>query len=200
MSVAAPGSRLRRVAFVVAAVVALGACSGDSEPAASSTTTGTTLSSTTSTTESSGTTSTTEVTIDTTGVEGPAEWVPVVVGVYQRIHDLDVAPNPARVVEVYSENYSGLADEQQTQQFLADNGLHAEGPAPRLIRVEGPTDESGGTLQFTVTVEYSPFQLVRADGSVYQEITDVQGRVQELLRISPSGAGGAYRVLVKETP
>lgn len=134
-----------------------------------------------------------------TGVEGPAEWVPILVGVYDRIHSLDVRPDPARVTEVYSDNYAGLADEQQTQQFLVDNGLHAEGPAPRLLRVEGPTDQEGGTLQFIVTVEYSPFRLVRADGSTYQEITDVPGRVQELLRISPSGAGGAYRVLVKET-
>ena len=186
--------RLRRVALVVGVVLAVGACSGDSsEPAASST-------STTARASTTSSTSTTAVAIDTTGVEGPAEWVPVVVGVYQRIHELDVVPNPDRVAEVYSENYSGLADEQETQQFLADNGLHAEGPAPRLIRVEGPTDQSGGTLQFTVTVEYSPFRLVRADGSVYQEVTDVPGRVQELLRISPSGAGGAYRVLVKETP
>lgn len=125
--------------------------------------------------------------------------MPVVVGVYQRIHDLDLAPNPGRVTEVYSENYADLSHEQETQKFLADNRLHAEGPAPRLIRVEGPSDQSGGTLQFTVTVEYSPFRLVRADGSVYQEITDVPGRVRELLRISPSGPGGAYRVLVKET-
>ena len=195
--------QLWRIALVVGAVLAVGACSGDSsEPAASSTTTtarATTTSSTATSTSTTAVTIDTAATIDTTGVEGPAEWVPVVAGVYQRIHDLDLAPNPARVTEVYSENYSGLADEQQTQQFLADNGLHAEGPAPRLIRVDGPTDQSGGTLQFTVTVEYSPFRLVRADGSVYQEITDVPGRVQELLRISPSGAGGAYRILVKET-
>lgn len=188
--------RLRRVALVVGVALAVGACSGNSsEPAASSTSTTARV-----TTTSSPTTSTTPGAIDATGVEGPAEWVPVVVGVYQRIHELDVVPNPARITEVYSENYSGLSDEQRTQQFLADNGLHAEGPAPRLIRVEGPTDQSGGTLQFTVTVEYSPFRLVRADGSVYQEVTDVPGRVKELLRISPSGAGGAYRVLVKETP
>ena len=178
-------------------MLAVAGCSGGSSKPGASATSTTARATTTSSTATS--TSTTAVTIDTTGVEGPAEWVPVVVGVYQRIHDLDVAPNPARVTEVYSENYSDLAHEQQTQQFLADNGLHAEGPAPRLIRVEGPTDQSGGTLQFTVTVEYSPFRLVHADGSLYQDITNVPGRVQELLRISPSGAGGAYRVLVKET-
>lgn len=185
----------RGAAVVLGALLAVSGCSsGGSEPESSSTT-----STARATTTSSESTSTTAVAIDTAGVEGPAEWVPVVVGVYQRIHDLDVAPNPARVTDVYSENYSGLSDEQETQRFLTDNGLHAEGPAPRLIRVEGPSDQSGGTLQFTVTVEYSPFRLVRADGSTYQEITDVPGRVRELLRISPSGAGGAYRVLVKET-
>lgn len=187
--------QVRGAAVVVGIVLMAAGCSGGSSDDAASSTTTTARATTTSSTS----TSTTAVTIDTTGVEGPAEWVPVVAGVYQRIHDLDVAPNPARVTEVYSENYSGLSHEQETQQFLADNGLHAEGPAPRLIKVEGPTDQSGGTLQFTVTVEYSPFRLVRSDGSVYQEITDVPGRVQELLRISPSGAGGAYRVLVKET-
>lgn len=186
----------RRAALALAVVLALGACSGDDDDASSATTTSRPPS--TSTTRESSTT-TTAGSVDSTGVEGPAEWVPVVVEVYGRIHGLDVDPDPARVTEVYSENYAGLADEQQTQQFLVDNGLHAEGPAPRLLRIDGPTDQEGGTLQFTVTVEYSPFQLVRADGSVYQEITDVPGRVQELLRISPSGPGGAYRVLVKET-
>ena len=189
---------MRGASVVVGAVLIVAGCSGgSSDPAASSTTT--TARATTTTSSSATTTSTTAVTIDTTGIEGPAEWVPVVAGVYERIHDLDVAPNPARVTEVYSEDYSDLADEQQTQQFLADNGLHAEGPAPRLITVEGPTDQSGGTLQFTVTIEYSPFRLVHADGTLYQDITNVPGRVQELLRISPSGADGAYRVLVKET-
>lgn len=125
--------------------------------------------------------------------------MPIVVGVYQRIHDLNVSPDPARIPEVFSENYAQLSSVQETQQFLVDNGLHAEGAPPRLISVDGPTDESGSTRQFTVTIEYSPFRLVRADGSVYQEITDSQGRVQEVLRISPSGTNGAYRVLVKET-
>lgn len=194
-------SRRRPELFAVLAVGALfaiGACSDRKSPSTAPTTTTTTPASTTSSGPAS-TTSTTGVTVDTTSAEGPAQWVPVVAGVYQRIHELDVAPNPARVTEVYSENYSGLADERQTQQFLADNGLHADGPAPRLIRIDGPTDESGGTLEFTVTIEYSPFRLVRADGSVYQEVNDVPGRVQELLRISPSGPGGTYRVLVKET-
>lgn len=187
----------RPAAFALVLVLALGACSGDDDDSSARTTTTSRPASTTTTGET--TTSTTAGSVDAAGVEGPAEWVPVVVGVYDRIHSLDLRPDPARVTEVYSDNYAGLADEQQTQQFLVDNGLHAEGPAPRLLRVEGPTDQEGGTLQFTVTVEYSPFRLVRADGSTYQEITDVPGRVQELLRISPSGAGGAYRVLVKET-
>lgn len=185
-----------RAALALVVVLALGACSGDDDDSSATTTTSRPA---TTTTTSETITTTTASTIDATGVEGPAEWVPVVVGVYDRIHSLDLRPDPARVTEVYSDNYAGLADEQQTQQFLVDNGLHAEGPAPRLLRVDGPTDQEGGTLQFTVTVEYSPFRLVRADGSTYQEITDVPGRVEELLRISPSGPGGAYRVLVKET-
>lgn len=182
---------------MLGAALALAGCSGGKPESKTSSTTTTARATTTSSTTT--TTTTAGAPVDTTSVEGPAEWVPVVASVYQRIHDLDVVPDPARVTQIYSENYKELAEEQQTQQFLADNGLHAEGPAPRLIRVEGPTDRAGGTLQFTVTVEYSPFRLVRADGSVYQEITDVPGRVRELLRISPSGAGGAYRVLVKET-
>lgn len=181
----------------MAVVLVVGGCSGDDSDSSASSTTARPGSATNTSEATSNTTTT--ATVDTTGIEGPAEWVPVVAGVYQRIHELDVRPDPARVTEIYSENYAGLADEQETQQFLVDNGLQAEGPAPRLIRVEGPTDQESGTLQFTVTVEYSPFRLVRADGSTYQEITDVPGRVQELLRISPSGAGGAYRVLVKET-
>lgn len=188
-------AHLGAVGLVV--VLMLGACSGGDSASSASTTTARPRS--TTTTGETTTTTTSAVTVDTTGVDGPAEWVPVVAGVYGRIHGLDLAPDPARVTEVYSENYTGLDDERHTQQFLVDNGLHAEGPAPHLISVEGPTDQEGGTLQFTVTVEYSPFRLVRADGSVYQEITDVPGRVRELLRISPSGAGGAYRVLVKET-
>ncbi len=184
-------------ALMIGTLFAVGACSDDKSPSRASSTTDPPPASTTTSTAALSTT-TPPSPVDTTGVEGPVEWVPVVAGVYQRIHDLDVAPNPARVTEVYSENYSSLSQEQETQQFLVDNGLHTEGPAPRLIRVEGPTDQSGGTLQFTVTVEYSKFRLVRADGSVFQEITDVPGRVQELLRLSPSGAGGAYRVLVKE--
>lgn len=172
----------------------MGACSGDDGDSSSATTTTPRPTSTTT-----GETTTTAGTIAATDVEGPAEWVPVVVEVYDRIRSLDVRPDPARVTEVYSDNYPGLADEQQTQQFLFDNGLRAEGPAPKLLRVEGPTGMEGGTLQFTVTVEYAPFRLVRSDGSTYQEVTDVPGRVKELLRISPSGQGGAYRVLVKET-
>ena len=190
------GTRAPQAALALVVVLALGACSGDDDDSSATTTTSRPASTTTS---GETTTTTTAGTVDAAGVEGPAEWVPVVVGVYDRIHSLDLRPDPARVTEVYSDNYAGLADEQQTQQFLVDNGLHAEGPAPRLLRVDGPTDQEGGTLQFTVTVEYSPFRLVRADGSTYQEITDVPGRVEELLRISPSGQGGAYRVLVKET-
>ena len=189
-------TRAPQVALALLVVLALGACSGDDDDSSATTTTSRRA---TTTTSGEATTTTTTGTVDAAGVDGPAEWVPVVVGVYDRIHSLDLRPDPARVTEVYSDNYAGLADEQQTQQFLVDNGLHAEGPAPRLLRVEGPTDQEGGTLQFTVTVEYSPFRLVRADGSTYQEITDVPGRVEELLRISPSGPGGAYRVLVKET-
>lgn len=189
-------TRAPQAALALLVVLALGACSGDDDDSSATTTTSRPASTTIS---GETTTTTTAGTVDAAGVEGPAEWVPVVVGVYDRIHSLDLRPDPARVTEVYSDNYAGLADEQQTQQFLVDNGLHAEGPAPRLLRVEGPTDQEGGTLQFTVTVEYSPFRLVRSDGSTYQEITDVPGRVEELLRISPSGPGGAYRVLVKET-
>lgn len=189
-------------ALVIAMLVAAG-CSDDGDPEAGSTTTTTSLSDTSSTTgpdTTSTTSSSTAPTIDTSGVEGPAEWVPIVVDVYERIHRLDTDPNPERVTEVYSENFEGLADEQETVQFLADEGLHAEGEPPRIIRVEGPTEDDGSrSMQFVVTVEYLPFKLVREDGSVFQEIDDVPGEVQEILRISPSGADGAWRVLVKTT-
>lgn len=184
--------------FTLAMMVA--GCSDDEPDASSTTTSSTTSSSAPSTTGTTDSTSTTATTggIDATGVEGPAEWAPVVVDVYERIHRLDTDPDPARVTEVYSENFEGLADERETIQFLANEGLHAEGPAPRIIRIEGPTDEAGSTSQqFVVTVEYFPFRLVREDGTVFQEIDDVPGVVEELLRISPSGADGAWRVLVK---
>lgn len=194
----------RLTARALGALLTLGVivagCSDDGPDASTSTASSSTSSSaptTTSTTEPSSTTSTTGA-IDATGVEGPAEWVPVVVDVYERIHRLDTDPDPARVTEVYSENFDGLADQRETIQFLADEGLHAEGQAPRIIRIEGPTQEAGSTSQqFAVTVEYFPFRLVRNDGTVFQEINDVPGVVDELLRISPSGADGAWRVLVK---
>ena len=191
-------SRRTILSALLAAGLIVAGCSddGSGESAdASSSTTSTTSTSTTST--SSSTTPSTTSVVDAAGVEGPAEWVPVVVDVYARIHMLDTDPDPARVTEVYSENFGGLADEQETIQFLADEGLHAEGQAPRVIRVQGPTEEAGSSQQFVVTVEYFPFQLVREDGSVFQEITDVPGVVDELLRISPSGPGGTWRVLVK---
>lgn len=177
----------------------VGGCSdgdGSDGPASSATTSTTSGSSSNSTTDPTSSTSSTSVA--PSGVEGPAEWVPVVVDVYDRIHGLDTDPDPARVIEVYSENFEGLADERETIQFLADEGLHAEGQPPRIVRIEGPTQEAGSTSQqFVVTVEYFPFRLVRDDGSVFQEINDVPGVVDELLRISPSGADGAWRVLVK---
>lgn len=193
------GRRLvRGGALVLAAALVVGSgCSRRTKPEASPTTSSTPAATTSSAEPSSTTTAT--ATVDTASVQGPPEWVPIVAGVYQRIRQLDVSPDPERVTEVYSESYSDLSRERETQKHLADNGLHVEGPPPRLIRVEGPSDQSDGTLQFTVTVEYSPFRLVRADGSVHQEVNDVPGRVRELLRVSPSGPGGAYRVLVKET-
>lgn len=190
----------RRMTGVLGALLAmsLGAGCSDGDGSADTSTTTSTVADSSSTTRDRSTTST-EATIDSAGVEGPAEWVPIVVDVYERIHRLDTEPDPARITEVYSENYEGLADERETTQFLADEGLHAEGQPPRIIRVEGPSDDGSGTQQFVVTVEYFPFRLVRADGSVFQEIDDVPGRVQEVLRISPSGADGAWRVLVKTT-
>lgn len=138
-----------------------------------------------STTESTSTTSTTGG-VDASEVEGPAEWVPVVVDVHERIHRLDTDPDPARVTEVYSENFESLAEERKTIQFLANEGLHAEGQSPRILRIEGPTQEAGSTSRhFIVTVEYFPFRLVRDDGTLCQEIDDVPGVVDELLRISP---------------
>lgn len=186
------------VALVVTAAVATG-CSDDGDSdAASTTTTSTSTSSSTSERETTTASSSTAPTIDEADVEGPAEWVPIIVDVYERIHRLDTDPDPERVTEVYSENFDGLDDERETIQFLADEGLHAEGEPPRIIRVEGPAEDDGsGSMQFVVTVEYFPFDLVREDGSVFQEIDDVPGQVEELIRISPSGADGAWRVLVK---
>lgn len=187
------------VALVVTAAVATG-CSDDGDSDAASTTTTTSATTSSSTTERETTTesSSSAPTIDEADIEGPAEWVPIIVDVYERIHRLDTDPDPERVTEVYSENFDGLDDERETIQFLADEGLHAEGEPPRIIRVEGPAEDDGsGSMQFVVTVEYFPFDLVREDGSVFQEIDDVPGQVQELVRISPSGADGAWRVLVK---
>lgn len=190
-------------ALLVVATVTVGCSDDDSDESAtttsSSTSTSTTVSTSTSEQPPSSDSSTpTTGRVDTSGVEGPADWVPIVVDVYDRIHQLDTDPDPARVTEVYSENFEGLADERETIQFLVDEGLHAEGQPPRIIRIEGPTEEEGSTSQqFVVTVEYFPFRLVREDGTVFQEIDDVPGIVDELLRISPSGADGAWRVLVK---
>lgn len=164
------------------------------------TTTSTVAETTTTTTVEAATTTMTVVgAIDPATVEGPAEWVPIVVDVYNRIRSLDVAPDPTRVAEVFSEQYESFDSQVETTTFLANEGLHAEGPAPRVVRIEGPIDQEGGTALFAVTVVYSNFQLVRADGSVFQDITDAAGEVQELLRISPSGPGGSYRILQKAT-
>lgn len=193
----------RRMTGVLGALLAmsLGAGCSDGGGSTDKSTTTSTVADSSSTTRDRSTTSSTSTgaTIDAAGVEGPAEWVPIVVDVYERIHRLDTDPDPARITEVYSENYEGLAEERETTQFLADEGLRAEGQAPRIIKVEGPSDDGTGTQQFVVTVEYFPFTLVRADGSVFQEIDDVPGRVQEVVRISPSGADGTWRVLVKTT-
>jgi hypothetical protein len=166
----------------------------------STTTTTTELASTAiiSTATTTSPTTTTSGTIDPAQVEGPAEWVPVVVDVYNRLHSLDVDPDPARVAGVFSEQYSGFQDQVDTATFLSDEGVHADGPVRRVIRVEGPTDQTGGTVQFVVTVEYQPFNLVYDDGRVFQEITDVPGEIQELLRLTPDGPAGTYRILVKE--
>lgn len=153
---------------------------------------------TTTTTIASTTTSTTAGAIDPATVEGPAEWVPTVVDVYNRLNALDLAPDPARVGDVFSEQYSGLQAEIDTQTFLVTEGVHADVPVRQVLRVEGPTDETGGTVQFVVTVAFQPFRLVYDDGRVFQEIADVQREGQELLRLAPDGPGGSYRVLLKE--
>jgi hypothetical protein len=198
-------------AIALALLVGCGGGSGGDGPSESTSTTGAadptspTSSSTNTTALAEPTTTTSAVpttttsSVDAGSVEGPAEWVPVVVDVYSRIHSLDIDPDPARVASVFSEQYENLQHEIDTQTFLAGEGLHAEGPAPRLIRIDGPLDQDGGTALFAVTIEYSNFQLVRADGSVYQDVTNAAGQVQELIRISPSGAGGSYRVLSKES-
>lgn len=191
---------------ILAGLTFAGGCDSSSDDTPDPTTTTVDAETTTTTSTAESTTTTVEATtstvvgsIDPTAVEGPAEWVPIVVDVYNRIHSLDVDPDPARVAEVFSEQYSGFDDEVETQTFLATEGVHADRPVRRVVRVEGPTDETGGTAQFVVTVVYEPFQLVYDDGRVFQEITEVPGEVQELLRIAPDGPGGAYRVVLKET-
>lgn len=196
---------------ILAGLTFAAGCDSSSDEPPDTTTTTTDAESTTTTSAADTTTTTGEATtgeattstiagsIDPAAVEGPAEWVPTVVDVYNRIYSLDVEPDPARVAEVFSEQYESFQSEVDTQTFLASEGLHAEGQPPRIVRVEGPIDQEGGTALFAVTIEYFNFQLVRADGSIFQDVTDAAGQVQELLRISPSGPGGTYRVLMKVT-
>lgn len=179
----------RRV-LAIAVVLTLGlagACSDDDDEAAPTTTRRST------TTASSTTTSSPTTRVDTAGVEGPAEWVPVVAELYQRMHDLKTDPDVARVASVFSENCPCFADERETVQYLVDQGLHLEGDAPRLLRVE-VADQRPGRVRLTVTSQAQDGRLVDANGNVAQRVEAPASPGRASIVLVADGEGGAQRV------
>lgn len=180
---------LRRVSAALALTLLVGSgCSDDDNEAASTTTRPPTT-----TTSSSTTTTASSTTVDTAGIEGPAEWVPVVADLYQRMHDLKAHPDLARVATVFSENCPCYADERETVQFLVDEGLHLEGQPTQVLRVE-VADERPGRVRLTVTSQAHDGRLVRADGTVAQEVDAPASPGRASIVLVADGENGAHRV------
>jgi hypothetical protein len=164
--------------------------SGDDEDGRSGTTADTAAS---STTQPDGDTTT------TVAAEGPAEWVDVARGLYERDYQMRADPDPDRVADLYAESCSCWEAQLGTVEFLADNDQHIEGQAANVLFVKHEqSDPETGLENLTVQGQTNPLRRVSADGDVIEEIPPDEPSCIAYALLA-DGPDGSYRIYSQTT-